>query len=113
MARRDPDGLWTQQLYGSARSASSARRTVWSESCTRCLQVESEWSESLRREAAEILAREAIVEDGLATWPAAAAGRSLPRSGSGSAFSGATVRLDGRHRGAVPRRGAPARRAPS
>jgi lantibiotic modifying enzyme len=47
------------------------------------LQVESEWSESLPREAAEILAREAIVEDGLATWPATAGGPLAPPSGSG------------------------------
>ena len=47
------------------------------------LQVESEWSESLQRETAEVLAREAIVEDGLATWPADAGGPLAPASGSG------------------------------
>jgi hypothetical protein len=47
------------------------------------LQVESEWSESLRRETAEILAREAIVEDRLATWPAGAGEPLAPASGSG------------------------------
>jgi hypothetical protein len=80
MARRDPDGLWTQQLYGSTeRLLGPAHGLVGIVHAL--LQVESEWSESLPREAAEILAREAIVEDGLATWPAAAGGPLAPSSG--------------------------------
>jgi hypothetical protein len=79
-ARRDPDGLWTQQLYGSTqRLLGPAHGLVGIVHAL--LQVEGEWSESLPRETAEILAREAIVEDGLATWPAAAGGPLAPASG--------------------------------
>ena len=73
-------------------AASSARRTVWSAIVHALLQVESEWSESLRRETAEILAREAIVEDGLATWPAVAGGPLVPPATARSGCSGATAR---------------------
>jgi hypothetical protein len=80
MARRDPDGLWTQQLYGKTqRLLGPAHGLVGIVHAL--VQVESEWSESLPREAAEILAREAIVEDGLATWPATAGGPLAPDSG--------------------------------
>jgi hypothetical protein len=80
MARRDPDGLWTQQLYGKAhRLLGPVHGAVGNVHAL--LQVESEWSESLPRETAEILASEAIVEDGLATWPADAGGPLAPPSG--------------------------------
>ena len=110
MARRDADGLWTQQLYGKTqRLLGPAHGLVGIVHAL--LQVESEWSASLARETAAILAREAIVEDGLANWPAAAGGPLAPASGSG-------IRLQWCHgapgivadRGAVPRRGAAARR---
>ena len=80
MGRRDEDGIWTQQLYGKpGRHLGPAHGLVGIVHAL--LQVESEWSESLPRETAEILAREAIVEDGLATWPAAAGGPLAPASG--------------------------------
>jgi Lanthionine synthetase C-like protein len=80
VARRDPDGLWTQQLYGKThRLLGPAHGLVGIVHAL--LQVESEWSESLPRETAETLAREAIVEDGLATWPADAGGPLAPPSG--------------------------------
>ena len=82
MARRDSDGLWAQQLYGKTqRLLGPAHGLVGVVHAL--LQVESEWSESLPRETAAILAREAIVEDGLATWPATAGGPLAPASGSG------------------------------
>jgi hypothetical protein len=82
MARRDPDGLWTQQLYGNpGRLLGPAHGLVGV--VHPLLQVECEWRESLPRETAKILAREAIVEDGLATWPADAGGPLAPASGSG------------------------------
>jgi lantibiotic modifying enzyme len=82
MARRDPDGLWTQQLYGSTeRLLGPAHGLVGIVHAL--LQLESEWNESLPRDTAEVLAREAIVEDGLATWPADAGGPLAPASGSG------------------------------
>jgi hypothetical protein len=80
MGRRDEDGIWTQQLYGKPdRLLGPAHGLVGIVHAL--LQVESEWSESLRRETAEVLAREAIVEDGLATWPAGAGGPLAPASG--------------------------------
>jgi hypothetical protein len=67
-ARRDDDGLWTQRLYGnSVRSLGAPHGLVGN--VRALLQVEHERNEALKRETAAILAREAIVEDGLATWP--------------------------------------------
>lgn len=80
MGRRDEDGIWTQQLYGEpGRHLGPAHGLVGIVQAL--LQVESEWSESLPRETAEILVNEAIVEDGLATWPASAGGPLAPASG--------------------------------
>ena len=80
MGRRDEDGIWTQQLYGKpGRHLGPAHGLVGIVHAL--LQVESEWSESLPRETAEVLAREAIVEDGLTTWPASAGGPLAPASG--------------------------------
>jgi lantibiotic modifying enzyme len=82
LARRDDDGLWTQQLYGKAqRLLGPVHGAVGNVHAL--LQVEGEWSESLQRETAQLLAREAIVEDGLANWPAVAGGPLAPASGSG------------------------------
>ena len=81
MSRRE-GGLWTQRLYGRpSRLLGPVHGLVGNVHAL--LQVESEWSESLRRETAEILEREAIVEDGLATWPATEGGPLAPASGSG------------------------------
>jgi len=79
-ARRDDDGLWTQRLYGKAqRLLGPVHGAVGNVHAL--LQVESEWSESLLRETAKMLAREAIVEDGQANWPATAGGPLAPASG--------------------------------
>jgi lantibiotic modifying enzyme len=79
-ARREDDGLWTQRLYGKAqRLLGPVHGAVGNVHAL--LQVESEWSESLQRETAKLLAREAIVEEGLANWPAAAGGPLAPASG--------------------------------
>jgi hypothetical protein len=80
MARRDPEGLWTQRLYGTThRLLGPAHGLVGIVHAL--LQVESEWNESLALETGHVLAREAIVEDGLATWPADAGGPLAPASG--------------------------------
>ena len=79
-ARREDDGLWTQRLYGKAqRLLGPVHGAVGNVHAL--LQFESEWSESLQRETAKLLAREAIVADGLANWPAAAGGPLAPASG--------------------------------
>jgi lantibiotic modifying enzyme len=82
MARREHDGLWTQQLYGKAqRLLGPVHGAVGN--VHELLAFEAEWSESLKRETAELLAREAIAEDGLVNWPAVAGGPLAPASGSG------------------------------
>ena len=80
MARREDDGIWTQQLYGKAQRLLGPVHGALG-NVHALLQVESEWNESLQRETAELLAREAVVEDGLANWPAAAEGPLAPASG--------------------------------
>jgi len=80
MARRGDDGLWTQQLYGKAqRLLGPVHGAVGNVHAL--LQVEGDWGGSLQRETAQLLAREAIVEDGLANWPATAGGPLAPASG--------------------------------
>jgi len=80
ISRREADGLWTQQLYGKThRLLGPVHGLVGNVHAL--LPMESEWRESLPRETAEILTREAIVEDGLATWPADAGGPLAPASG--------------------------------
>ena len=80
LERRDEDGLWTQRLYGDVnRYLGPAHGLVGNVHAL--LQVEGAWSERLRRETAAILAREAVVEDGFATWPASAGGPLDPPSG--------------------------------
>jgi hypothetical protein len=80
LGRRDADGLWTQWLYGNEERLLGPAHGLLG-NVHALLQVEGEWSKPLRRETAAILAREAIVEDGLANWPAAAGGPLDPPSG--------------------------------
>jgi len=68
LARRDEDGIWTQQLYGSARRFLGPGHGLVAN--VRALLPEHD----LREETAAVLAREAVVEDGLANWPALAGG---------------------------------------
>lgn len=75
-ARRDADGLWTQRLYGHIqRHLGPAHGLVGNVHAL----LAGEDDESLRRETAAVLAREAVVEDGLANWPAIA-GTGLERN---------------------------------
>ena len=78
-SRRDEDGLWTQRLYGGepARLLGPVHGLVGNVHSL----LAAEDDEQLRRATAALLAREAIVEDGLATWPAAAGGPLDPPSG--------------------------------
>jgi hypothetical protein len=78
-ARRDADGLWTQRLHGSDyRGLGPVHGLVGN---VHALLQAEDGRESLERETAEILAQEAIVEDGLATWPAVAGGKLVPSDG--------------------------------
>jgi hypothetical protein len=80
LRRRDEEGLWSQRLYGKEqRQLGPVHGLVGNVHAL--LQVEGAWSEPLRRETAAILAREAVVVDGLVTWPASAGGPLDPPSG--------------------------------
>jgi hypothetical protein len=77
--RRDAEGLWTQRLHGSEyRGLGPVHGLVGN---VHALLQADVRRERLERETAEILAQEAIVEDGLATWPAVAGGKLVPKDG--------------------------------
>jgi hypothetical protein len=77
--RRDADGIWTQRLYGSEyRGLGPVHGLVGN---VHALLQADYRRERLERETAEILAQEAIVQDGLATWPAVAGGNLVPKDG--------------------------------
>jgi len=79
LERRGADGLWTQRLHGSEfRGLGPVHGLVGN---VHALVQGDDPRERLERETAAILAREAIVEDGLATWPAYAGGDLVPRDG--------------------------------
>jgi hypothetical protein len=78
-ARRDADGLWTQRLYGSEyRGLGPVHGLVGN---VHALVQAEDLRERLERETGAILVQEAIVEDGLATWPAVAGGSLVPGDG--------------------------------
>jgi hypothetical protein len=77
--RRDADGIWTQRLHGSEyRGLGPVHGLVGNVHAL--LQAEDQRGR-LERETAAILAHEAIVEDGLATWPPVGGGDLVPRDG--------------------------------
>jgi len=71
-ARRDADGLWVQRLYGAEprRIVGPAHGLV---GIVHAL-LHGDADEQLAQETAEVLAREAVVEEGFANWPAVAGG---------------------------------------
>ena len=71
-AKRDGDGLWTQHLYGEEYRGLGPPHGVVGN--VLALLGGGEWlgderRELLARESADVLARTAFVEDGLANWP--------------------------------------------
>jgi lantibiotic modifying enzyme len=73
--RRESDGLWTQRLYGNVhRFLGPVHGLVGNVLALR--------NEAVERQTAAILTDEAIVEDGLATWPAVAGGELMPKDGT-------------------------------
>jgi hypothetical protein len=73
-AARDPDGLWTQRLWGMTyRSLGAPHGTAGNAHALLrggdLLAVDRR--EALTRETNDVLARTAVVEDGLANWPTA------------------------------------------
>ena len=69
LAMRDDDGLWTNRLYGETfRSLTPVHGLVGN---VRALSpaLDGERRERLEQESAAVLARLAVIEDGLANWP--------------------------------------------
>jgi lantibiotic modifying enzyme len=75
LARREDDGIWTQQLYGNAHRFLGPGHGLVAN--VHALLPEHD----LREETAAVLAREAVVEGGLANWPALASGDLTSRDG--------------------------------
>jgi hypothetical protein len=70
--RREPDGLWTQSLYGeSYRGLGPPHGVVGNVAALLGGGglLESERADALARETAAVLARTAVIENGLANWP--------------------------------------------
>jgi hypothetical protein len=66
-SRREPDGLWTQRLWGTSfRGIGTVHGLVGN--VRALLQVDDSRNESLRAESAAALARAATREDALANW---------------------------------------------
>jgi Lanthionine synthetase C-like protein len=69
---READGVWTKRLYGITNRGLGAPHGVVG-NVLALLQggdlLASERRETLERETADVLARNAVVEDGLANWP--------------------------------------------
>jgi hypothetical protein len=74
LARRDEDGAWTQQLFGSTiRYVGPAHGLLGN--VHSLLRRDGESSARLERETAALLSAEAVIEDGLANWPPVVGGQ--------------------------------------
>jgi hypothetical protein len=72
LAARDDDGLWSEHLHGKThRFLGPVHGLVGN---VHALVHVGESTEALRGDAEGVLAREAVIEGGLATWPALAGG---------------------------------------
>jgi len=78
-ARRESDGLWAPRLYGGAPSRILGPAHGLVGNVHALLQRDDPRNDALKSETAALLAREAVVEDGLANWPAVA-GEGLERN---------------------------------
>jgi hypothetical protein len=68
-AAREPDGLWTNRLYGQTyRSLTPPHGLVGNVAALRPA-LEDAPREQLERETRSVLSRLAVIEDGLANWP--------------------------------------------
>ena len=68
--RRDSDGLWMQRLYGEEfRSLTPPHGLVGNVQALGCTLLDGDRRDVLVRDAADVLARTAVVEEGLANWP--------------------------------------------
>jgi hypothetical protein len=112
-ARRQADGLWTQDLHGEAFAELGPPHGVVGNALAMLSAeglLEPERRTALERETDAALARTAVVEDGLANWPFAQGKPSGIERWSNSPSVVRRCTRDRRFGGVLSRRGAPARR---
>jgi hypothetical protein len=66
---REPDGLWTQRLYGGISRGLGPAHGVVGNVLALLDAVDGGRRDALERETAAVLAEQATVEDGIANWP--------------------------------------------
>jgi lanthionine synthetase-like protein len=69
LARRGDDGLWVQRLYGQKAQSLTPPHGVVGNVRALLPLLDDERAERLKRETNAVLARTAVVEDGLGNWP--------------------------------------------
>jgi hypothetical protein len=69
LARRDDDGLWTQRLYGQVYTSLTPPHGVTGNAQALLALLDDQRAEELKRTTADVLARSAHRENGLANWP--------------------------------------------
>jgi hypothetical protein len=69
LARRDDEGLWTQRLHGQELRGLTPPHGLVGNVQALLPLLDEERRDGLKRDTAAVLARTAIVEDGLANWP--------------------------------------------
>jgi lantibiotic modifying enzyme len=69
LARRDPNGLWTQRLYGRAFDGLGAAHGLAGNVLALRGLLDGPRREALERDTNAVFARTAVTKDGLANWP--------------------------------------------
>jgi lantibiotic modifying enzyme len=69
LSRRDDDGLWTQRLYGQVYTSLTPPHGVTGNAQALLALLDDQRAEELKRTTADVLARSAHRENGLANWP--------------------------------------------
>jgi hypothetical protein len=69
LSRRDSDGYWVQRLYGQELRSLTPPHGLVGNVQALLPRLDDARAAALKRDAATILARTAVVEDGLANWP--------------------------------------------
>jgi len=113
LARRDDDGLWTIRLYGNTYRGLTPPHGVV-RNVGALLDggplLPDDVREQLMRETAGVVARTAVVEDGLANWPYPEGGGLESEDGPDPAPVVQRRTRNGDRHSAIPRREAPTRR---
>ena len=110
LARRESDGLWTQLLYGHTDRILGPVHGYVGNVLALGQGLEARARAALQRTSNRLLARFAVVEDGLANWPPTVSEPLVHRTGVVRCAVVPRRARDGRIRRRVPRRGAAPRR---